>query len=329
MLLRVIESYEGEYAMKKLLTIILSLVFSMCIAACGETEPPRKSTTIADAVSQIYEIELSDYSELNRYELFYHENVISKEFIYTQELPNGTAATFKTDKREYGLTYLETVFLPVGDYKAHDYSIDGDEDSFVRLREDGRITFIKNYPIAKLDIDPHASPNEVRIALGPALSDLIDLSQFNFYEEISVDTSTEEGFGEYTFSFYRTFQGYLTNFAMISINDDGVVYLLRNQNDNTDIEEYCANIDKELEEKLILAKLEGMYNTEETEYTEHKILDDPASKSVFRYNNEVCIQYEVVCKVYISKEDCSDFVGCTLLIPVRLLYGEGDPVTTE
>lgn len=313
--------------MKKLLSIMIVISLSVGIIGCSKkVEQPQKNP-YADVISQIYELEAAYYGEGGNTGAFRFENLISSEMITKQEPDIQTDTTIQIGEYSYNLKYKETRFYPVGDRQEYVYSVEGHEEGQINLREDGSVCYAL-VPIIKLDIDPHDSPEEVWEVLVPALSDLIDLSGFEKDTVHSSGTADEDGFGYYAWLFYSRSEGYLTNSGAVRVSEDGVVNLLHNQSDYSRYEDVCAKIDKEVEQRIIVEKLKSIYNTETTALSEYKLLNDSWwDQELTCYNGEPCIEYTLRCDVYFEEKGTTDAFHCSLLIPVRLLYGSETKAT--
>lgn len=310
--------------MKSILSIMLIVILCFGMIACSAEKVPDQTHPEDDVAGQIYEISSGDDHYHYEWGVFNHQNVISDELVISQEYEKNTAAKYQNKVRSYDLQYVETCFFPLGDRREHKYRVNGIEDSEVLLREDGTISFI-HYPIAHLDISRTASFEEVYDALIPAISDLIDLTQFSVYDDWSFHTDTDEGFRDYSFACYRLINGYLTNFALVQVQDDGEVDLLRNENDYTAYEDVCYKIDKEIEEQLIRIRMESIFNTDSTNIITYNLWNGHFEKRLITYNNELCVQYQLECDYYLSGKEEEEHATCELLIPVRLLINsEGE-----
>lgn len=304
--------------MKSIIAMILVVTLCFGMIACSAEKIPSRKQTEDETLKQIYEVNLDDDQYCSHSRFFNHRNVINDELVITQEYEKNTVTKFQNKNRNYDLQYIETCFFPMGDRKEHKYHINGDEESEVLLREDGTISFI-HYPIAKLNIAQTASFEDVWVALGPALSDLIDLTQFTIYKDLSIDNSSKEGFCDYTFNFFRMINGYLTNSGVIYVTDDGTVDLLRNEHDYTAYEKVCYQIDQELEAELLRKKIENIYNTDASTLLSYEYLNSYYAKRLIIYNNELCVDYKFECKYFLVDDKEEDIGSCELLIPVKLL----------
>lgn len=97
---------------------------------------------------------------------------------------------------------------------------------------------------------------------------------------------------------------------------DGTVKSLWIADIPIDSTEKVGDIDKVLEEEMIILKLKDIYDTDETEYRGHSQLSTP---SIIVYENELCIRYTVSCDIYYEKYDSVYGEACSILIPVRLI----------
>ena len=289
--------------MKKYIAVALIVVVVLTLAACSNDE---------DVLSQIYEIggdSLSGAEDDN----LNHVNVVSDIIIYSQEFPEGTTISYDTGMIEYSLIYHETRYYPAREMTVHSYFVNGFGKSEFNLREDGSVFTILGDGLRAIDIDIHASPEEVRALMEPVTSDLVD---FSLYEHTDLDIYPfGEGFGRYEFRYYNMEQGYYTDIATVAVRENGNIANVVIENLPYDTSS-IGIIDKEREAELIQKKLKSMCDSKTVEYQDYELRRVPRFKV---YQNELCIYYSLDCNVYDLERETEDGFIAKLLIPVRLL----------
>ena len=285
--------------MKKYIAVALIVVVVLTLAACSK-----------GAISQIYEV---DNGALN-IDIYNHTNVVSYDPVFTQELPAGETRTLELNGEMLTLVYDTTIYYPSHSRKVHEFIIDGTDDDYVMFNEDGSIYKIARYPIANIEISKTDSAATVQAALEPALAHLIDLSKYEFVDV--TNRGDESDFSRYNFLFQNKQYGYLTDYVKVDVTSDGTVDFFVICDLVMNVDEYCTNIDKTVEEDLIEARLKSIYNTGTTEYRSYELYDEP---NFVAYEHELYVEYFLSCSFYNSEEMREQSDGCTLLIPVQLL----------
>lgn len=320
--------------MKRKVFVFLIAVLMVISSACSSENAFQPKESISeDTLSQICMIESSDYASfrelLEQNNIFTDSNAISGNTVTTYELPTDATATFQTDIRNYNLRYTRTIFYPAEAGKVHIYRIEGTENGRVGLKEDGSVYFIAYPPSVQLSFANNASPETVQAALEPAFSDLIDFSDYERIEVSDYDTGSGP-FLAYDFNLLHEVQGYVVDYAMIRVTDDGTVVRLSMLTGPQNADEICDRIDKDLEEELILAKLKSIYDTDASEYLSHTIMDNSVfGRHLTTYNDEICVRYVIDCRVNVFERDTERSLLTQLLIPVSLLYSTESAAITE
>lgn len=287
--------------MKKFIAVGLIIVIVLSVTGCSKR-----------TVSEIYEVDNGSLSS----DTFNHTNVISYDTVFTQELPSGQTKTMELNGETVTLTYERTNYYPSHSRKVHKYLIDGTDDDYVLFNEDGSVYKIARYPITTIEISKTDSAETVQAALEPALAHLVDLSK---YEYVDVSKRGDESdFRSYNFLFRNKKFGYVTDFTKVDVTSDGIVESLSINDLVMNVDEYCTNIDKTVEEELIEERLKSIYDTGTTEYRSCTLIDEP---NFVVYENELYVEYDFTCQVYHSEEKRERPDGCKLLIPVELLSG--------
>lgn len=290
--------------MRKFFILCLLSVLLICLVACSK-EP--------DYMSEILEVNTLEYATESKETGANHVNVISSTPVRTQEKNAAVSKELKLCSKTYALTYKETLFFPDRSKKVHSYAPLNNSESLVLFEEDGSIYGISNFPIAKLNITNTDSYEIVRVALENELSDWIDFSK---YQHVDMENSNQNGYYSfYRFVYYNTYQGYVSDYLTILVNNDGTISALCILDDllafKLDFE-----INKDSEEKVLNAKLENMFNTDDLEFKSYEMISTPV---IVVYEGELYVEYGVSCNAY-SKKYSSDYgEAVRLLVPVSLL----------
>ena len=297
--------------MKKYVAMVSAFVVTLAATACSNN---------TDVLSQIIEVRSSDSLASSESNSFNHINQISKEPVITQELPAGETKHIQLEGKVYELTYSETLYNPVLDIKTHEYSVNGYDAGVIRLREDGTIVEILGIVFDTVDIEKTDSAETVRAAMEAAIPDLIDFSKYEFVEAKRFLAGNDDDFKSYTFCYSNKYQGYYTEFVALYVNSNGEIFKLFLPQYEIDVSD-IGNIDKELENDLIVKKLKSIYDTKNTEYRSHR-LDDYLRPSLVINKGELHVQHMAYCYVYDYEQERESCYITTLLIPVRFLTAD-------
>lgn len=279
--------------MTKIISVFLTvlLVFSLC--SCNKETVDKAKPNISDEV-------LNRVLEIDRVITFTVDDTV--EAVRTVTL-NGTVLS---------LTYKQTGYHPLGDYHAHRYSVDGDENKFIDIDMNGNIVRIR-YAYITLDISKTATTDEVLAKLRPELEKIKDLSKYE-HIEIKDQGNGDSGFGEYSFNFYNLEDGIVTDYLYVSVSDDGGVSDLRIF-DLPD-ERPAVNVNEDKLNDIIEAKLMKMHNTDNRKYVSFKKWGDHYQLTV--YKGEYYLDCYVIPKFIQFDSEVSGFV-ISLLIPLDLV----------
>lgn len=301
--------------MKKHFCIVAVLIaVSVILSACNNGVS-HTSQQLQQYLSQIYEISDSTYAESETYKIYNHDFSLFTEPQRTYNNDVSKSASIDLAGQAIPLSYVESLYYPLRSRFVHEYSSDTQSDTLVYLNEDGSLYGAKG-AITKLDIQKNDSKETVRTALELALSDLVDFSRYQFTYCMRSTPESSSTFGLYIFMYYNMSDGYQTDYLKVGVRSNGdvgfiwIVDVLVNSTEET------GNISKVLEAELITAKLNAIYNTDETEYRGHEHRSDP---SLVVYNNELYASYFLECDVYFKKSDRVRGEICYLIIPVSLL----------
>ena len=297
----------------------------LLFTACSPQHPTPPTNQFSDEMlSQIQAIDLHNLSNHILPSNIAEEIFVSDEAFLTSELPEGTSEKFETKLRYYDLSYMHTAFYPFDGGYVRYYKITNTDEGTIGLCGDGSLFACYRPPITPLNIARNASSETVLEELKSSISDLIDFSK---YEDVEVfcNNSDEEPFLAYTFHFSHRQQGYLVDYASVDILNDGTILRIWRTPTLEDAENICKEIDKELEEAIIQAKLKQIFDRETLKYQSHISNHDSAfDMYLISYNNEVCIAYTLDCVVYLLEEDCEVTIQTRLAVPVRLIYATDD-----
>lgn len=251
----------------------------------------------------------------------------------TQETPVDSKLTFTINNRTVPLTYQETLFYPVGDFKVHKYVIDDmpeesiyfDEAGSVYFDQDGHLFFITNCTINKIDVKPTDTAETVLSLLKPAITAYVDVDNYQ-YVEITSSGAGKEDFVYYGYKFYNKVNEYCSNFFSVGVLSDGTIMGLSIRNAEYDAITLARNIDPNVEAELIAAKLLEIYSNEISEPISYKI----THSRIVSYEGKDCIQYTITC--FVNNSAFSDSVlsiNNSLLIPIQLLLSETNNVDAD
>lgn len=263
------------------------------------------------ALQKMYEICVLDYGEMDG---FNHKNAISDQPIYTQEDRMDNNPVFESANKKLNLSYQETVFYPVGETKLHKYTIEGENRGSIYFDDNGQLSAILNYTIARLDIEPSDTAETVLMMLKPAISKYVNPEN---YQNLDVERSNpdEADFGFYRFWFYNAVGGCYTDYFSVGVMSDGTVTALSIINADPAAVALASQINTDVEKELIAAKLTDIYKTDNTKPINYNIYH----ARIVSFEGNACIEYTIDCNVenlsYSSGAQC---ITTTLLIPLQV-----------
>lgn len=269
--------------------------------ACNVRSEKKPNTNDLSEVRAITEV----YDEKS---LLKQVNEFSNTIVYTTEKNAGETKTIDVLNKKWNLTYVNTMFYPIGENKLHNYQIGDNKESYLLLKEDGSIYAILGVPITTLDISQNDTPEEIRATFESAMSGLID---FLKYEHCKVEQTS---YGAYSILYFNLFQDYYSTMLSVYISNNGEVSGLVIR-DMVDLSEADFNIDKEHENEMILSKIKDMLN-DDWEYLDHEVSSYPR---IVSYEGELCVYYSIQGHAYSKASDGSFGFACRIIIPIRLL----------
>lgn len=213
---------------------------------------------------------------------------------------------------DHTLKYKDTLYYPVGQRTLHRYFVDGNEEQTVLIDGNGKVNDIL-YKYTVLDITKESTPNDVLELLKVELAKNFDLSR---YEHVEIPEQAQESKESwiYDYRFFNKENGYMTEYLLASVSDDGSVFGVRVHNLNTS--ELNLDIDKKKEQQAIELKLKDIYNTDSYKYPSYEIAFEP---HVTTYNDQVCIEYSVGVRYFHSnKGETASFLH-RILIPIEVI----------
>ena len=313
--------------MKKLMSILLAVLIlvSIFVSCNGDdstttdyvttTEAPNTNNIpiISDEDSRYYlslicETDSGSEGSLN------HKNIINTNTVTYIDENVPSKKSIKISSVEKELAYKSTLYYPLYDMTLHGY---GEDDEKVLLDESGSIAFIL-HGFTFLDIDKRAKPEEILPQLKNVLKEYIDITQYKNIMMPNDRSYVEGGFDSYHFLFYKTVDGYMTDWITAFVKDDGGVYAFRIVNKKCNIA--SLNIDKDLEAALIELKFKDMCTTENTEYVSYKLEDMGYPPEVVAIEGTVYIKYSGSAEYLIKNEDIKMRTYLQdILIPVELI----------
>lgn len=286
--------------MKKNISFILLIVFSLFICSCSDSK---------HYLNHIYEID--NYYE-NQLIEFNHKNLIS---IFPSTSFNKNVVSNKQvtiNNKNFNINYRETLQYPLNGEILNKYIVDNIEENTVLLNTDGTVNSIL-FDFAVLDINIDSSKEYIINALENLLEKIIDVSQYE-YVEITGDPFKKNSYGIYDILYYNMVDSYITNYARVSVDSNGEVFGL--SVNNLSVSNIDININKNQEDNLLSIKLKDIFTTDTTEYQSYTHV---LPARVIVHNNELCILYSVSAKYNhsIYGETASEINQ--IIIPVNLM----------
>lgn len=305
--------------MKRIAICLIITFLSTTLMACHPATTLSNSTTAApptaapspDYLSMIYEMDAPGGSGLN------HSNVISS----TPEPSVSDSATreivMELCKASSLLVYHSTLYYPIGGETVHQYLVNSEENASVLLNSDGSVHSLL-CTFATLDISKTDSSDEVLPLLKAELEEWVDITKYEHLDVTKLNGEDAVEFGIYDFLFYNQIAGYMTDYALVSVDENGAVFACKIR--NLPVDDISLNIDKNLEKELIELKMKDIYSSETTEYKAYKDCYPP---NVRMYNNELCIEYHISATLARKEthQESGSFIH-SILIPVRLMTAQ-------
>ena len=293
--------------MKRFLSLILSLttlfIVVLSVYSCGSK---IDNETKERYLNSIFEIDtgLSTLDGHNHVDLIQTtETFVDADVPQTIKLIiNETEETF---------VYEKTIRHIINDSISHRYYKADDPDKEIAIDANGTVKSIF-YKYITLEIDSNASAEELQPLVERELNKWVDVSSYDSVDITPFETSL--GFGRYEYCYYKYVDGYILDFAKITIHDDGSISNLNIRNfPKSDVE---LNIDKKLESKLLDLKLEYIFDTDTSRYKSYHQYSTP---QIVTYNHELYIQYFVAADYLDESGNKLSSWALQIIIPLELL----------
>ncbi len=296
--------------MKKYMLLLIVVFAALLAAGCSNlnTSKTDLDTSWVDLDRILVVDDGQHYSESE----FNYGKMISDEIQHSIDESAQVDKSLVLNGAERSLKYKDTLFYPIGDKYVHRYFVDGNEENTVLIDSEGAVQAIL-YDYTVLDITQTASPAEVLALLKLELSKITDIS---FYENMKIPEHApeEKGFGVYDFLFFNQKNGYMTDYLIVSVFDDGRVLGLKIN--NLPETSFNLDIDHEKEKQAIECKMKEIFDTEDRQYKSYALHFDPC---ITIYEGEIYIEYSVSAKyVYAQGGEMSSFINI-ILIPLSLI----------
>lgn len=197
------------------------------------------------------------------------------------------------------------------------YVVEGTEDDKIVFYEDGSGMTVA-FDVASVNVSPTDTPEKVYEVLKPVLEQIVDPSKYEYVKLPEYD-SKQSGFLRYTFVLYNMIDGkYISDNISITVEEDGNIS--RFSIKKFELADAEVDIDKKMEEKLIVLKMDDIYSSYNVKSCEiHRI------PCFTLYNNEVYIQYAVSgdlldkdANIFEQNDTSSSFIH-VIIIPLRFL----------
>ncbi len=296
--------------MKKYMLLLIVVLAALLAAGCSNLNANKTDldTNWIDLDRILVVDDGQHYSESE----FNYGKMISDEIQHSIDESAQVDKSLVLNGAERSLKYKDTLFYPIGDRRVHRYFVDGNEKKTVLIDSEGAVQAIL-YEYTVLDISRTASAAEVLPPLKLELSKMFDLS---FYEnvEMSKHAPDEKGFGIYDYRFFNQKNGYMTDYLIVSVTEDGEVLGLRIN--NLPKTSFNLDIDHEKEKQAIECKMKEIFDTEDRQYKSYALDFDPC---ITIYEGEIYIKY-YVSAIYTDAQggEMSSFINI-ILIPLSLI----------
>ncbi len=300
---------------KGIMMFVLSFLIIITASSCNRSKIDKQMKN--EYLSSICEVE----EDIIALHLFNHTNLISSFSVSSVDSNIEATKKIQICGKEFNLSYYETLYYPISEKKVHKYMVEGNNMGSVLLNEDGSVSALL-FNFVTLDIDKTASPESVRALVEPIISTWTDVSKYKNIDMPKYDENNKKEFGMYSFLYFNTTDGYMTDYMKVSVSDNGDVsgFSINDLN----IANIDLNIDDDLAEELLVLKLEDIYTTSESKYLSH----DKRFSQIVLYKNELHIQYTVSVTYRHSSNGEASTPLQRILIPVRFIDSNA-PVSTE
>lgn len=296
--------------MKKAICIYVAIV-AVLLTACSPANVASGDSNTPTYIEHIYQIHVPEYTE--RYGLN-DRNLISNASIETfqQNMEQKNIELFGNSKRA---TYVKSIYYPIGDLELHKYNVEGLDNCSVLFRDDGSVDGILG-DFAKINISGQETAEELKPMVEKVIHKWLNPEDYQ-YVKFNQTRYNENTFGLYDFIYYNEHNGYITNFATLSIQDNGTIFSLRIMDCEIGDGFY---VNKELEKTILDGKMNDLCNTASTKLEKYTIEGTP---SVVKYDEELYIEYDIIYSVMIKLQS-NEFnqkisYRQYILIPVELL----------
>lgn len=300
----------------KILVTMLA-AFSLLVSCVSREQGNKVKLSEAQKTEYLQSIYEVGDSEHNSMDGTNRQNLVSDAVIVTNDSTVGVNMTIQFLGEALDITYMETIFYPIGGQCVHRYALPVNEKASILFHEDGSVFAVLG-DFTTIDIAPDASSDIVKTAVEPVISQWLDTSK---YEYVDVKQASNDGsFGYYEFQYYNIAHGYRTDWAQVVVDDTGEIGCVWIKNISVN-EEVLSSIDTALEEALLEAKLRDIFDTDVTSLLDYEL---KLSKRIMEYNNELCVRF-LVSVSYLGNWDGVELESkdtCEILIPIRLLTTE-------
>ena len=250
----------------------------------------------------------SDMSEVNFLSQIYE---INQGLVYSFEELEEELTSYEINGQKLDISYKNTLYYPVGDQKMHYYAYSDSDNDYLLFDENGTLATICGYSVCmkvlgKVAMPQNLSEENVRLAVMTAVSQIIKLDN---YDKWKLTENPNEDSGHYMFVFYNEVNGYTCDYVTVILYADGRILRVTSMNNELDYMNLNLSINENWENKLLLAKLKDMYNTNGNEYISHELHE----KKILKYNDEICVQYNIS----VTTSDYGDRIY--LFIPLSVL----------
>ncbi len=312
--------------------LVLLLLCTVIIFACSCNQPMYadgdtsvaseqiSSVAIQDAISATNIYMISDYvfrgNDIDSVQI---DHVVSVENTFTVEDDVASVLNMEILGNDVTLSYVDTVYIVLGDMKLHRYAVNGNADDMVLIDDSGSLKRIV-YDFAFMGIESNDSPDTVSSLLKPMLSPYVDLSKYESVEERDVFEGKDGSFGAYWFWYVNKKGGYITDVAEVVVHDTGRISSLSVIDLPVEVPDF--EVDREREDSLLNAALEEIFTTETREYISYAVYTTP---QIIVYNDELTVMYSLITNYLDKTNNCEISNIGSYLLPLRLLTTEPLP----
>ena len=290
--------------------LLFVLIFTIygCVDNAGNNSISTKYDTVIDEKDLDYIYEAGNVSKSYMNLKLKRTNVIPER--EKREAPSNILDKINVNGVEHKLTYVESEYSLYENTIFDEYFMGDDPNTKIQINN-GQIRAM--FPYAKVNISSTATPEEALEILKNELNKIVDISK---YANVSMPLrNSSDRFRRYSFIFYNSVEGYITDTLSASINDEGKVDIVCIQ--TLDINVSNLNINKKLENEAIELKLKDVYGDAYHSYELTDTLIASQRKVVF-YNNELYICYILTARFIYDGEIVNNFLE-NFLIPVAMI----------